>query len=103
MRNVLGHFTGGRRPAYTTVMTVMVRLHEKGLLRRIPKGNAYIYEPTFTREGFVEDASRKAVRDVLDRFGDVAKTQFLEEAGNFSEEQLQRLRELMEEGGQDEL
>lgn len=31
--------------AYTTVMTILSRLHGKGLLRRLPVGRAYAYRP----------------------------------------------------------
>lgn len=33
----------GRRVAYTTVMTVLSRLHEKRLVRRRKHGNRYVY------------------------------------------------------------
>ncbi|WP_108665423.1 BlaI/MecI/CopY family transcriptional regulator [Euzebya rosea] len=36
--------------AYTTVMTVMNRLHDKGLLRRRRAGRAWTYKPSSTRE-----------------------------------------------------
>jgi predicted transcriptional regulator len=36
--------------AYTTVMTILVRLWQKGLLERRKDGRAYAYHPTATRE-----------------------------------------------------
>ncbi len=41
-----------RSIAYTTVMTVMTRLAEKGLLKREQHGRAYYYIPTQSREEF---------------------------------------------------
>lgn len=38
--------------AYTTVMTVMTRLAEKGLLVRHPEGRAFIYSASTTREDY---------------------------------------------------
>ncbi|WP_341252330.1 BlaI/MecI/CopY family transcriptional regulator [Euzebya pacifica] len=38
--------------AYTTVMTVMNRLYEKGLLRRRREGRAWAYRPSSTREAY---------------------------------------------------
>lgn len=103
VRDVLETFPATKRPAYTTLMTVMGRLYEKGLLSRERRGHAYLYRPIFTREGFIREASRKAVREVLERFGDVAVTHFLEEA-RLSPEQLERLRRLeAAEGGQEGL
>ena len=38
--------TGDARPlAYTTVMTVLVRLHEKGLVARVREGRQFRYAP----------------------------------------------------------
>jgi predicted transcriptional regulator len=38
--------------AYTTVMTVLVRLWNKGRLERQPDGRAYVYRPVVTREQY---------------------------------------------------
>ncbi len=39
-----------RRLAYTTVMTVLVRLYEKGVVDRKRDGRAYAYHPVLNRE-----------------------------------------------------
>lgn len=49
--------------AYTTVMTTLARLHEKGSLRRARVGRAYAYEPA---AGIAAEAARQ-MRRVLDR------------------------------------
>lgn len=36
--------------AYTTVLTVLDRLHEKGVVRRQKRGRAFYYEPVVTSE-----------------------------------------------------
>ena len=57
------HATVGRKRglAYTTVMTVLVRLYEKGLLERRRAGRAFAYGPVLTRE---EDAAQR-MQDIL--------------------------------------
>jgi predicted transcriptional regulator len=60
--------------AYTTVMTVMSRLAEKGALERRRYGRAYLYEAA------VDDAAALAVRGVMREFGTSAVAHFLEEA-----------------------
>lgn len=60
--------------AYTTVMTVMARLAEKGILRRQMNGRGYLYEAA------VADAAAIAVRNVMRDFGDAAVAQFVDEA-----------------------
>jgi BlaI family transcriptional regulator, penicillinase repressor len=55
-----------RRPAYTTVQTIVYRLERKGAVRRVRKiGNAHIFEPVMTRNL----AQRQLVDKVLDWFG----------------------------------
>lgn len=76
VRDVLDRLNRPRRSAlaYTTVMTVMSRLAEKGILRRQPEGRGYRYEPA------VRDAAEIAVRSVVRDFGESAVAHFLEEA-----------------------
>lgn len=50
--------------AYTTVMTVMTRLVEKGMLRRRKEGRAYVYTPVHRRE----DVAGSLLRSLVDRF-----------------------------------
>ncbi len=49
-REVLELLGDKRHLAYTTVMTILVRLWQKGLLERRKDGRAYAYHPTQTRE-----------------------------------------------------
>jgi len=42
-----------RAIAYTTVMTTMGRLFNKGLLIRVVDGRRYLYSPLYTREQFL--------------------------------------------------
>lgn len=44
--------------AYTTVMTTVVRLHEKGILDRDREGRRYAYRPTMSRDQFTESMAR---------------------------------------------
>ena len=39
--------------AYTTVLTILVRLHEKGALERERRGRAHAYRPVSDRAGLV--------------------------------------------------
>lgn len=42
---VRAHQSGQRRSAYTTVQTVLNRLHDRGLLDRERRGKAFVYSP----------------------------------------------------------
>ncbi len=77
--------------AYTTVMTVMNRLAEKGALRRDRRGRGYAYEPT------ADDAAGIAVQNVMRDYGDAALAQFVDQA-RADPKVLRRLERLLEEG-----
>lgn len=44
--------------AYTTVMTTVGRLHDKGLLERSREGKRYVYRPSMAREAFTQAVAR---------------------------------------------
>ncbi|MEU6344524.1 BlaI/MecI/CopY family transcriptional regulator [Streptomyces sp. NPDC046977] len=52
VREVLEDLRRERSIAYTTVMTVMDNLHQKGWLRREAEGRAYRYEAVSTRAAY---------------------------------------------------
>lgn len=76
--------------AYTTVMTVMSRLTEKGSLRRRREGRGYLYEPT------ASDPAGVAVNRVIRDHGDAAVAHFVEGARRDPEIR-KRLERLLEE------
>ena len=80
----------GQKLAYTTLMTVMNRLVEKGALRRERSGRGYAYEPT------VENAAGIAVQKVMRDFGDAALAQFVGQARG-DPKVLRRLEQLLDE------
>ena len=87
-----------KRPiAYTTVMTVMGHLVEKGLLTRTSEGNRYIYQISQSRYEFLQNVSRKAVRGILNDFGDLAIAGFLGEIRKAKPEKLDELKSLLRE------
>src|ERR671914_264280 len=96
VREVVNLLRQRRAIAYTTVMTIMNNLVTKGLLKRTPRGKAYLYEVALSREAFLHRASEEAVSDVLARFGDLAIARFLEVAANLPPEDLERLKRLAE-------
>jgi BlaI family transcriptional regulator, penicillinase repressor len=78
--------------AYTTVMTILVRLWEKGLLERERAGRAYAYRPRQSRE---EQAAQR-MGDLLAATGDrsVVLSQFV---ASLTPDQVAELRRLLEE------
>ncbi len=79
VRDIVDDLSRSRSLAYTTVMTIMTRLHAKGLLARDRDGKTYVYRPAFSREEHRARLSRDLVRGLVDEFGDVALAQFTAE------------------------
>jgi len=66
VREIMELLPETRRPAYTTVQTIVYRLEEKGALRRARKiGNAHIFEPVVSRK----EAHHRLIDDLLSLFG----------------------------------
>jgi predicted transcriptional regulator len=75
--------------AYTTVMTVMSRLQEKGLLRRRRRGRAWAYRAALSRDAYVASTMAEALRGAEDRTG--ALLHFVADLGRADVEALRRL------------
>lgn len=52
---------GGQRRAYTTVMTIVTRLCDKGLLERERRGRGFVYRPALSKE----ELAARTLHDVL--------------------------------------
>lgn len=66
VREIQETFPLKKRPAYTTVQTVVTRLEAKGAVRRAKKiSNAHIFEATLSRD----DTHGRFIDDLLAHFG----------------------------------
>ena len=87
-----------KRPiAYTTVMTVMGHLVDKGLLSRTMEGKRYRYLVARSRDEFLLDSSRSMIHTLVNDFGDLAIAQFLGEIDNVDAGRLEELRSRVQE------
>ena len=82
--------------AYTTVLTIMRTLEEKGHLRHEEEGRAYRYFPLVDRKAAGASALRRLVRKVFAGSPELLLTQLVSERG-LTAEQLERMRALLEE------
>lgn len=89
VREVLEDFQKDRTIAYTTVMTVMDNLFQKGFLKRDMHGRAFRYLPVRTREQHTADLMEQA----LSNGGDSAATllYFIKQIPANEVEQLRRV------------
>ena len=91
VRDILDDLNTDRTLAYTTVMTVMDKLHRKGWLRRQPQGRAYVYEALASRESYTARLMRDAWATSDNQA--VAFVHFLEQ---LSDEEAKALRAALE-------
>lgn len=65
--------------AYTTVMTIMSRLAEKGFLKREMEGNQYIYKPAKRKANFMKRTLATMASHLMSNFGEEAVLTFIDE------------------------
>jgi predicted transcriptional regulator len=76
-------------PAYSTVVTTLSRLHEKGTLSRVRSGRAYAYTPIADEAGLAARRMRKVLDAETDRRAVLA--QFVSDLSADDERELLRL------------
>ena len=104
VRDALEILQEGRDIAYTTVMTTVKRLFDKGLLDRHKEGRRYIYRPVLGREEFHAQMAVEVMRSLPESGRDVAMSLLVDELEDTGA--LSRLEELIaakkEQGERDE-
>jgi predicted transcriptional regulator len=84
--------------AYNTVLTTMRILEQKGYVKHKAVGRAFVYKPAVERE----DAQRSLVQHVVSRFFNNSPRELvlnLLESEHVDDDELERLRELIERKG----
>jgi predicted transcriptional regulator len=75
--------------AYTTVVTILSRLHAKGILTRLKSGRAYSYAPVADEPGLAARRMRGVLDAQADR--DVVLARFVSELSADDERLLRRM------------
>ena len=81
--------------AYTTVLTVLRTLEQKGYVGHTGEGRAHRYRPLVKREAAGRSALRRLVDKVFDGSPEMLLTQLVSDK-NLSDEELRRLRRLLQ-------
>jgi predicted transcriptional regulator len=68
--------------AYTTYMTIMARLHKKGVLDRRREGKTDFYAPRLDRDEFMAARARAEVEGLVAQYGDVALSHFAQQVAS---------------------
>jgi predicted transcriptional regulator len=89
---------GAAKPrAYTTYMTILGRLHAKGLLERRREGKTDFYRPVHTRAEYADLRAQAEVAALVDQFGDVALSHFARQVAELDPERRRALERLARE------
>jgi predicted transcriptional regulator len=75
--------------AYTTVMTILSRLHDKGVLERERRGRAYAYRPVSDQAGLVARRMGQVLDSSPER--DTVLARFVDDLSDDDEALLRRL------------
>jgi predicted transcriptional regulator len=101
VRDVMDACNAGRaKPrAYTTYLTIMSRLDEKGLVQRRRDGKTDVYRPVWEREDYMTARAGAEVDALLEQYGDVALTHFARQIGQLDPARRRALQRLAQREG----
>ncbi len=85
-----------REIAYTTVMTTVRRLADKGLLACERQGRRYLYRPRMDRRTFLRETTRTVLEHLADGGPDAAVALLVERVSRADAAELDRLEALIE-------
>lgn len=85
-----------REIAYTTVMTTIARLHDKELLTRRKDGRRYLYQPSMSRQEFIEAMTREVLSSLPPVGREAAVALLVEHVAEADEAELDRLEALIQ-------
>ena len=83
-----------KKRAYTTYMTIMARLHKKGVLDRRREGKTDFYSPSQSREEYMAVRARAEVEELVAHYGDVALSNFAQQMADLDPARRRALQRL---------
>lgn len=82
--------------ALTTVLTVVERLHKKGLVRKTRSATVYLFSPVYSKEEFARKVSAEALREIFQLSANGAFASFVDAVAERDPVELDRLTRLIE-------
>lgn len=83
-----------KQRAYTTYMTIMARLHAKGVLDRRREGKTDFYAPRLDRDDFMAARAQAEVEGLVAEYGDVALSHFARQVASLDPARRRALQRL---------
>ncbi len=78
VRDILAHLPKNKKYAYTTIATILTRLHVKGLVNKNENGSGFLYSPRLSKELYTKNIAQTFLKRFIDSFGDTAVASFAE-------------------------
>jgi predicted transcriptional regulator len=97
IREVHEQLTAKRSISFNTVMTVMQRLAQKGLLKRQKGKRTYLFEAVESRAEFTQRITKEVSRGLITDFGMEAVSQFVHVLDEIDRDYLDKLEDLIKE------
>ncbi|MBT2648933.1 BlaI/MecI/CopY family transcriptional regulator [Bacillus sp. ISL-34] len=88
---------------FNTVMTVMNRLVEKGILEKRSEGRLSLFRPVQSRAEFLEEQSKKLTENLLDEFGGAVISHMLDAMKDADQGLIEKLEQKIQSLKKDKL
>nr|WP_285851137.1 BlaI/MecI/CopY family transcriptional regulator [Sporosarcina aquimarina] len=82
---------------FNTVMTVMNRLTEKGVLQKRTEGRSSLYKPVTSRTEFLNTQSREMTNELMEEFGSVVVSHMLDALEDVDDDLVAKLEKKIKE------
>ena len=96
IRTVLEKVNKNKQLAYTTIATILQRLHEKGLIIKRNEGIAFLYSPKLSKASYSKNIAQLFITKFFSSFGDIAIASFAESIDTLPRKKKEYLLELLE-------
>ena len=90
-----------RKPAYSTILTMMRKLEAKGYLEHEVDGRTYVYRPSISQQAVRQGVLGDLVERLFEGSTSLLLTSLVEQ-NRISENELREIRKLIEERGKNE-
>ncbi|MFE4706261.1 BlaI/MecI/CopY family transcriptional regulator [Peribacillus simplex] len=88
---------------FNTVMTVMNRLVEKGILEKRSEGRLSLFRPVQSKADFLEEQSKKLTENLLDEFGGAVISHMLDAMKDADQGLIEKLEQKIQSLKKDKL
>jgi predicted transcriptional regulator len=85
VRDVLNKLEKNRKIAYTTVATILHRLHEKDLVIKEQASTGFVYKPKLSKEAYTKQMASTFLNKFIGSYGDEAIASFAESVDRLPE------------------